>query len=77
MMTKKHYIEIADILKNTEMPSDILKTLVMDFSDFFERDNPNFNSELFENLPKFAKHPKRTEKNVLEYKHIVFLILAS
>ena len=48
MITKKHYIEIADILKNTEMPSDTLKTLVMDFSDFFERDNPNFNSELFE-----------------------------
>jgi hypothetical protein len=48
MMTRKHYQEVADILKNTDMPAGVLETLIMDFSDFFERDNPNFNPTLFE-----------------------------
>jgi hypothetical protein len=52
MMTRKHYQEVADILKNTDMPAGVLETLIMDFSDFFERDNSNFNSELFEKACK-------------------------
>lgn len=48
MMSRKHYKEVADILKNTDMPLEVQNNLIMDFSDFFERDNPNFNSELFE-----------------------------
>tara|TARA_R100001086_G_scaffold125656_2_gene64983 strand:- start:604 stop:756 length:153 start_codon:yes stop_codon:yes gene_type:complete len=45
MMTKKHFVRIADILK--EHSADYY--LVKDFCKYFETENPNFDKEKFVN----------------------------
>jgi len=51
MMTRKDYVATAEILnKFVESNSTIgleFESLVFDFCDMFENDNPNFNSEKF------------------------------
>ena len=48
-MTRKDYIEIGEILRETRpmTPSDKWEALVQRFSDMFEDDNPNFDRERF------------------------------
>lgn len=42
IMTRKDYQLIADVLKNTEMPSELRSTLAMNFAVVLKQDNPNF-----------------------------------
>jgi|TARA_R110002020_G_scaffold67737_2_gene177678 hypothetical protein len=42
IMTRKDYQLIADVLKNTEMSSDVRSTLAMNFAVVLKQDNPNF-----------------------------------
>jgi hypothetical protein len=49
-MSRKDYIATSDILagyKNAMIDEYWFEDLVNDFSDFFEKDNPNFNREKF------------------------------
>ena len=56
-MTRKDYIETANILANVrenllllgEMGEDIFSTLVADFVEMFEEDNERFQAERFDN----------------------------
>lgn len=43
MMTKKHYEAIAQILNSHEDKS----VIVMSLADYFQKDNPDFNIEIF------------------------------
>jgi hypothetical protein len=49
-MSRKDYITIADILNENKdrIDSDVFHDLVIDFSDFFFKDNPNFSPNRFE-----------------------------
>jgi len=51
MMTKKHYIEIAEIIERrtgiTESSHDIIKLIIKDLCNYFIQDNPLFDSEKF------------------------------
>ena len=56
MFTKQHYIEIAKVIKGCKVITDgqetydskiIRKEIVCGLSDFFAKDNPNFNREKF------------------------------
>jgi hypothetical protein len=55
MMTRKDYIAVADILSayyspnHMDMQSATILELVNDFSDFFAKDNPNFDNKRFAN----------------------------
>jgi methylmalonyl-CoA mutase N-terminal domain/subunit len=55
MMTRKDYVAVADMLKayyspnHMDMQSATIMELVNDFSDFFKKDNPNFNPVQFSN----------------------------
>lgn len=50
-LSRKHYNEIAQIIKlernKTEVDSEQFNSLVNELSDFFQRDNANFNPERF------------------------------
>jgi hypothetical protein len=50
MMSRKDYISVADILHENKnrIDSDVFHDLVIDFSDFFFKDNPNFSPTRFE-----------------------------
>jgi hypothetical protein len=50
MMTRKDYIAVAEILNENKngIDSDSFHNLVIDFSDFFFADNPNFSPNRFE-----------------------------
>jgi len=41
-MTKKDYQLIADVLRNTDMPSELRSTLAMNFAVVLKQDNSNF-----------------------------------
>lgn len=56
MLSKKHYIEIAKLLRNAKQctrpyhhitASEIVGDLVDDFTEYFAADNPNFNVDKF------------------------------
>jgi len=49
-MTKKHYIQIARIIKsyeNNNVKKIPIKTLVYDLNKYFKKDNPKFNKKIF------------------------------
>ena len=46
-MTRKDYIDIANILRNTDMPDDVRRVLSREFSDLFKSDNANFDRDRF------------------------------
>jgi len=48
-MTKKHYIKLVEVLRKHFWEIDWLKfqNLVNDMADMCEKDNPNFNREMF------------------------------
>jgi hypothetical protein len=46
-MTRKDYQLIADVLKNTEMSSEIRSALAMNFAVVLKRDNANFKPTRF------------------------------
>lgn len=46
-MSRKHYREVVTILRAVAMPEYIRELLVQLFIDFFKRDNPRFDKELF------------------------------
>ncbi len=46
-MTRKDYQLIADVLKDTEMPSDIRNALALNFAQVLSRDNPRFKPTRF------------------------------
>ncbi len=46
-MTRKDYQLIADVLKNTEMSSDLRATLAMNFAVVLKQDNPRFKPTRF------------------------------
>tara|TARA_R100000773_G_C4127405_1_gene59878 strand:+ start:102 stop:266 length:165 start_codon:yes stop_codon:yes gene_type:complete len=49
-MTKKHYIQIARIIKsytNNNVKKIPVKTLVYDLNKYFKQDNPNFDEKRF------------------------------
>jgi hypothetical protein len=50
MMTRKDYVAVAEILNENKngIDSDVFHDLVIDFSDFFFKDNPNFSPNRFE-----------------------------
>ena len=50
MMSRKDYVNVADILNENKdrIDSDVFHDLVIDFSDFFFADNPNFSPNRFE-----------------------------
>jgi len=50
MMSRKDYINVADILHENKnrIDSEVFHDLVIDFSDFFFADNPNFSPNRFE-----------------------------
>jgi len=50
MMSRKDYINVADILNENKnrIDSEVFHDLVIDFSDFFFADNPNFSPNRFE-----------------------------
>ena len=49
MMTRKDYVEVADILNcyKADMDFQTFKELTSDFASFFEEDNPRFKSDKF------------------------------
>ena len=48
MMSRKHYREIAKIMKECNYPEHwSFKTVVNDLCAMFKRDNPNFKPEVF------------------------------
>jgi hypothetical protein len=46
-MTKKHFEEVARILRTTEMPGTLRAVLALEFSRVFEQQNPRFNRSRF------------------------------
>ena len=46
-MTRKDYQLIADILRDTEMPSEIRNALALNFAQALKRDNPRFKPTRF------------------------------
>lgn len=50
MMTRKDYVAVAEILNKSknEISSNAFHNLVIDFSDLFFADNPNFSPAKFE-----------------------------
>ncbi len=50
MMTRKDYVNVSDILRayKDEIPQTTFEDLILDFCDFFQADNDNFNAEKFE-----------------------------
>lgn len=49
-MSKKHYIQIARIIKsytNNNVKKIPIKTLVYDLNKYFKEDNPKFNKKTF------------------------------
>ena len=49
-MTRKDYVETANILKlyKDDLPEDRFEDLVLDFASMFQTDNPRFLTEKFE-----------------------------
>ena len=49
MMTRKDYVETAEILNSyaSEIPAGVFEDLVYDFSVMFENDNPKFDADRF------------------------------
>lgn len=50
MMTRKDYVNVSDILRAyiDEIPQTTFEDLILDFCDFFQADNENFDPEKFE-----------------------------
>lgn len=50
MMTRKDYVNVSDILRAyiDEIPQTTFEDLILDFADFFQADNDNFDAEKFE-----------------------------
>jgi len=50
MMSRKDYVVVSEILNENKnrIDSDVFHDLVIDFSDFFFKDNPNFSPNRFE-----------------------------
>ena len=46
-MTRKDYQLIADVLKNTTMPSELRNALALNFAAALKRDNPRFKPTRF------------------------------
>lgn len=46
-MTKKHFIRIAEILKDKINDPSQRILLAMEFAEFFKEENPNFREDLF------------------------------
>lgn len=47
MLSKKHYIEVARIIKEAYLPTIDRDNLVYEFIKFFKADNPRFDSGRF------------------------------
>ena len=47
MITKKHYIKIAEILNRNRIKIYQFCYIVDDLADYFESDNPNFDRDRF------------------------------
>lgn len=49
MMTRKDYVQVAEILNayHLEIETQIFLDLLSDFQTFFERDNSNFDKDIF------------------------------
>jgi hypothetical protein len=49
-MSRKDYVVVSEILNENKnrIDSDVFHDLVIDFSDFFFKDNPNFSPNRFE-----------------------------
>ena len=50
MMTRKDYVNVSDILRAyiDEIPQTTFEDLILDFADFFQADNDNFDADKFE-----------------------------
>jgi hypothetical protein len=50
MMTRKDYVNVSDILRAyiDEIPQTTFEDLLLDFCDFFQADNENFDPQRFE-----------------------------
>jgi hypothetical protein len=50
MMTRKDYVETANILKlyKDDLPQDRFEDLVLDFASMFQEDNPRFLADKFQ-----------------------------
>jgi hypothetical protein len=49
-MTKKHYIQIARIIKsytNNNIKKIPIETLIYDLNKYFKKDNPRFDKKIF------------------------------
>ena len=46
-MTTKHFVAIAKILANTEMPAETRRALAREFADLAHEENPRFSYERF------------------------------
>lgn len=46
-LTRKDYQLIADVLRNSDLPSDIRNTLALNFAAALKRDNPRFKPTRF------------------------------
>ncbi len=51
MMTRKDYVQTADILNSysKDIKQEVLEDMAQDFIDMFAKDNPNFRNDIFWN----------------------------
>ncbi|MCK5016379.1 MAG: hypothetical protein KAS32_04830 [Candidatus Peribacteraceae bacterium] len=59
MLSKKHYIKIAEILKNgnysaipyhNQTAGEVIHDVILDFIEYFEQDNPAFDVDKFNRI---------------------------
>ncbi len=78
-MTRKDYQLIADVLKNTEMSSDVRSTLAMNFAVVLKQDNPNFKPVRFcqATRPDIADSPAIKANNAKGFESQNFVLSLS
>lgn len=66
MFTKQHYIEVARILRETEMPQSTRSNLTEEFVRVFFRDNSRFDRSRFDAAVQGTKVPKRRSGSIFD-----------
>lgn len=65
MLTRKHYVKIADVLATNlrESSSDAererVRVVARDMAKYFQADNPNFNADVFGRHVRYGKNEPR------------------
>jgi len=72
-MTKKDYQLIADVLRNTDMSSELRSTLAMNFAVVLKQDNPNFKPVRFcqATRPDIADSPAIKANNAKGFERLM------